>query len=77
MYRPWGSHCLLLPMVSSLYCLYVYCVIVTFICIKKADLELYLFLHFPLRLITHSNVLPLKLKETEILCHKLIQRITY
>ena len=35
MYRPCGRHCLLLPMVSSLYYLYVCSVIVTFICIKK------------------------------------------
>ena len=35
MYRPWDSHCLLLPMVSSLYFLYVCSVIVTFVCIKK------------------------------------------
>ena len=35
LYRPRGSHCLLLPMVSSLYCLNVCIVIVTFICIKK------------------------------------------
>ena len=35
MYRPWGSHSQLLPMVSSLYSLYVCSVIVAFICIKK------------------------------------------
>ena len=39
MYRPWRSHCLFLPMVSSLYCLYVGSVIVACICIKKDDLE--------------------------------------
>ena len=39
MYRPWGSHCLLLPMVSSLYCLYVCSVVVAFICIKNIDLR--------------------------------------
>ena len=37
MYRPWGSHSLLLPMVSSLYCLYVCSVIVTFIGIKNKE----------------------------------------
>ena len=35
MYRPWGSHCLLLPMVSSLHCLHVCSVIVIFMCMTK------------------------------------------
>ena len=35
MYRPWSSLCLLLPMVSSLYCLYECSVIVAFICIEN------------------------------------------
>ena len=35
MCRPWGSHSHLLPMASSLYCLYVCSVVVAFICIKK------------------------------------------
>ena len=39
MYRPWGSHSHLLPMVSSSYCLYVCSVIVSFICVKKFSLK--------------------------------------
>ena len=35
MYRPWGSHSHLLPMVSPIYCLCVCSVIVASICIKK------------------------------------------
>ena len=35
MYRPWGSYSLLLPMVSSLYCLYVCNVIASIYMYKK------------------------------------------
>ena len=71
MYRPWGSHCLLLPMVLSLYCLFVCSVIVTFICIKKQYMRIAQYIN-QLRILNNDSLI--KLSHERALKHSNVEK---